>query len=76
MQNKILGYDEFARHVLREELHRRNTYKWKTASGEVINVKDMTTAHLKNTVRKLEDYLSEQEIIMNAYCDYTNGYWD
>ena len=76
MADIILQTDEFALHVLREELHRRNTYKWKTASGEVINVKDMTTAHLKNTVRKLEDYLSEQEIIMNAYCDYTNGYWD
>ena len=74
MADIILQADELALHILSEELNRRNTYKWKTANGEVINVKDMTTTHLKNTIRKLKDYLSEQEILREAYCDYMSEY--
>lgn len=70
MADIALQADEFALHILSEELNRRNTYKWKTASGEVIDVKDMTTTHLKNAIRKLKDHLSEQEILREAYCDY------
>lgn len=74
MADIILQVDELALRILREELSRRNTYKWKTANGEVINVKDMTTAHLKNAIRKLEDRLSEQKILREAYCDYMSEY--
>lgn len=73
MADIILQADELALHILREELNRRNTYKWKTASGEVINVKDMTTTHLKNAIRKLENHLSEQEILRDL-CDYMSEY--
>ena len=74
MADVILQADELALHILREELSRRNTYKWKTANGEVINAKDMTTTHLKNAIRKLKDHLSEQEILREAYCDYMSEY--
>lgn len=70
MADIILQADELALRILSEELNRRNTYKWKTASGEVINVKDMTITHLKNAIRKLKNRLSEQRILREAYCDY------
>ena len=74
MADIILQADELALHILCEELNRRNVYKWKTASGEVINVKDMTTTHLENAIRKLKSYLSEQERLREAYADYLSEY--
>lgn len=74
MADIILQADELALHILSEELNRRNVYKWKTASGELINVKDMTTTHLENAIRKLKSHLWEQERLREAYVDYMSEY--
>ncbi len=74
MADIILQPDELALHILSEELNRRNVYKWKTASGELINVKDMTTTHLENVIRKLKNHLWEQERLREAYADYLSEY--
>ena len=74
MKEVELKYDEHALKILKEELSRRTTYKWKTADGTLIDVKDMSDTHLKNTIKKLENYLSEQRIVMENYVDAMDYY--
>ena len=76
MKDVILDHDEFALVVLKEELERRNpkNYQWKTKSGNIVNVKDMTDSHLRNTVNLLENYLHEKEIINECWIDATDYY--
>lgn len=69
MADITLGCDREALFILEGELRRRNTYFWKTATGELIRVKDMSDSHLKNTIRKLENYIAEQEIFKDCYGD-------
>lgn len=63
----ILQADELALKVMEKELFERYNYKWKTASGEILNVKDMTDSHLRNTINKLKRYLYEREIVLENY---------
>ena len=74
MQDIILQYDEQALHVLRSELARRISYKWKCTNGSTVNVKDMTTSHLMNVVNKLENYLQEKEVIQENSVDAMDYY--
>ena len=69
-----LKYDEHALKILKEELSRRTAYKWKTADGTLIDVKDMSDTHLRNTIKKLKNYLSEQRIVMENYVDAMDYY--
>ena len=69
-----LKYDEHALKILKEELSRRTIYKWKKADGTFINVKDMSDTHLKNTIKKLEECLEEQRIVMENYADAMDYY--
>lgn len=72
MQDRILDYDEFALHVLKQELANRFNYLWKCKNGSVVNVKDMTTSHLTHAVNMLEEYLEQKEIIQE---NYLNEVW-
>ena len=69
-----LEYDEHALRVLKAELAQRNTYMWRQADNTLINVKDMSDTHLRNTIRKLEDYLHEREIVLGNYVDAMDYY--
>ena len=52
---------------LKEELKRRTQYYWTTKDGQTINIQDMSDAHLKNTIKYLENY--EYEYDMASSCD-------
>ena len=69
-----LKYDEHALKILKAELAQRNTYMWRQADNTLINVKEMSNTHLKNTIRKLEECLEEQRIIMENYVDAMDYY--
>ena len=75
-QDIILGHDEFALAILREELERRNpkNYQWRTKDGTVLDVKDMTDSHLQNSINMLEKYLHEREIFLENWIDATDYY--
>ena len=74
MQDIILQPDEQALHVLRSELAKRINYQWRCKNGSVVNGKDMTTSHLMNTIRVLEDYLEEKKVVMENYVDALDYY--
>ena len=46
-----LQYNEHALHILKEELRKRTTYKWKTKDG-YIDVKEMSNEHLTSIKKK------------------------
>jgi hypothetical protein len=73
-RDKILDYDEFALHVLKQELAKRFSYKWKCKNGSLVNVEDMTDSHLEHAINILEDYLARQEVEREAYADYYDRY--
>ena len=64
-----LEYNEYALRVLKAEVARRNTYMWRQADNTLINVKNMSDEHLRNTIRKLQEYLDEKEILEGHYFD-------
>lgn len=63
-----LQYDEYALHILKEELRKRTTYKWKTKDG-YIDVKEMSNEHLINSINKLEKHLYEVNIVLENCID-------
>lgn len=63
-----LQYDEQALHILKEELRKRMTYKWKTKDG-YIDVKEMSNEHLINSINKLEKHLDEVNIVLENCID-------
>lgn len=72
MQEKILAYDELALHVLKQELAKRYSYKWRCKNGDVIAVEDMTDSHLRHAIDMLEGYLEEQAVVQE---NYLNEVW-
>ena len=72
MKDIILQPDEQALHVLRSELAKRVNYQWRCKNGSVVDVKDMTTSHLVNVIRMLEDYLEEKKVVEE---NYLNEVW-
>ena len=54
-----------ALYFLNKEKERREEYFWKTKSGELINIKDMSDTHLNNTIKLLEKHLEEYHIVMD-----------
>ena len=49
--------------ILEAELERRKSYVWKTKSGNLIKVKDMSTEHLENAIRQLRKHWEEVDCI-------------
>ena len=49
--------------ILEAELERRKSYVWKTKSGNLIKVKDMSTEHLENAIRQLRKHWEEVDYI-------------
>ncbi len=49
--------------ILEAELERRKSYAWKTKSGDLIKVKDMSTEHLENAIKKLRKHWEEVDYI-------------
>lgn len=49
--------------ILEAELGRRKSYVWKTKSGDLIKVKDMSTEHLENAIRQLRKHWEEVDYI-------------
>lgn len=49
--------------ILEAELERRKSYVWKTKSGDLIKVKDMSTKHLENAIRQLRKHWEEVDFI-------------
>ena len=74
MRDRILGHNEEALHVLRQELAKRFNYVWMCANGSMVNVKDMTTSHLVYAIDKLEAYLAQQAVIRENCADATDYY--
>ena len=72
MKDIVLQPDEQALHVLRSELARRINYQWRCKNGSVVDVKDMTTAHLVNAINMLEGYLEEKKVVEE---NYLNEVW-
>ena len=42
--------------ILEAELERRKSYVWKTKSGDLIKVKDMSMENLENAIRQLRKH--------------------
>ena len=63
-----LQYNEQALYILKEELRKRTTYKWKTKDG-YIDVKEMSNEHLINSINKLEKHLNEVNIYLEKCID-------
>lgn len=74
MQNKVLDYDDFALHALRQELAKRMNYMWKCKNGSLVNVKDMTTSHLVHAINMLEEYLAQKAVVMENCVDAMDYY--
>lgn len=74
MQSEILGYDEFSLHVLRTELLKRVSYKWKCKNGSIVDVEDMSTSHVIHAINMLEEYLEEQKAIAENFLDALDYY--
>lgn len=76
MQNRILNHDEFAIHVMEEELKNRHpeNYQWRTKDGTIVDVKDMSDSHLKNTIRMLKNFLWEKAIVQENWVDAMDYY--
>ena len=53
---KIPKWDKIQQYInsLVDELYNSNIRQWKTASGTIINITDMTNNHLSNTIKQLE----------------------
>lgn len=49
--------------ILEAELERRKIYVWKTKSGDLIKVKDMSNEHLENAIRQLRRHWEEVDYI-------------
>ena len=58
--------------ILEAELERRKTYVWKTKSGDLIKVKDMSNEHLENAIRQLRRHWEEVDYI----CENIEGCMD
>ena len=71
MRNIILDYDEFALHVLKQELARRYTFSWKCKNGDVVALEDMSSSSLKYVIDVLESYLVKERAVVQE--NYLNG---
>jgi hypothetical protein len=49
--------------------------KWKTKDGRILDVKDMTTDHIKNCLKMLETKLDEDPGFNSCDSDSDGAYW-
>ena len=66
---------EKALKVLSNEMERRTKYYWKTKSGEVVPVEEMSSTHILNSIKKLEEMLEESRIV-NEHCFDALDFYD
>ena len=62
---KVLGADDpkLALAVLREERRRRTRFLWRQGDGALVDVREMSDAHLANAVALLERRAHEREVL-------------
>lgn len=76
MLSVVLTYEspQKAIYYLNKELESRYDYFWEKKDGTPIRLKDMSTEHIINTIKKLKQNMYEREIIQENYIDALDYY--